>query len=812
MRDVTTVLKTNHLCGASVITVLMCCAAGGPAGAQTSTAAGAGHTIDELIVTAQKRTQSLQDVPIVVTSVNAQQLQDAGVRDIKDLTIVTPGLTVTTTSSSAITTARIRGIGTVGDNFGLESSVGVVIDGVYRPRNGVAFSDLGDMERIEVLKGPQGTLFGKNTTAGVINVITKRPETSFSANSEATFSNYDGFGVAGSVTGPIAGDQLAGRLYAAGREHEGYYKRSVGPAINNQDFYTVRGQLLYRPTEKLDVNFAADYTKRHELCCGAVQIANGPTAGLVNLLAPGGIAIPPNPDALRDYGTRSDLSETVDKGVQAELNWDTGWFGGAKLTSITAYRDWRTASGLDNDWTGADIIYAPSLGQDPTTTRFRTFTEEVRLAGETGRLNWLVGGFYSDEKLDQHNRYVTLGAQFEPYLDGLLRAAGLSLSTFTGQPLNGTMYAPGSGQNDHYHQKERGSALFTNNSFKITDQLELTVGARYNWEKKDLNSLWTNPDGGIGCATSLARLGAVGRTLGSAYALLCSVYTNPKFAQVGANAQHLTESKLTGTVKLAYRFTPEVLTYVSYARGYKAGGFNLDRNAGLQPAPGVAAAPVLDTSFKPELVDSYEVGVKNTLLNRTLLLNATAFYQSYADFQLNTFNGLVFNVVSAPKVVAKGVDADFVWFTPVEGLSLNGGATYAMTYYPKSTPLALGGNLPGSRLSLAPLWSASLAGTYEHHISEHLIGRIAINAKHTSTYNTGSDLDPVRTQGPLTLINGRVAIASDDKRWSLEAWGLNLTDRRYYQVAFASPFQGSGAYDAYLGQPRTYGMTLRFSY
>src|SRR5687767_11710371 len=194
-------------------------------------------TVDEIVVTAQMREQSLQDVPVVVTSVNAQQLQDAGVRDIKDLTIVAPGLTVTSTSSSAVTTARIRGIGTVGDNPGLESSVGVVIDGVYRPRNGVSFSDLGETERIEVLKGPQGTLFGKNTTAGVINILTKRPSFELGATSEAQVTNYDGFGASLSLTGPIVGDKVAARVYAAARQRDGYYE-TYGPDNNDQNFYT----------------------------------------------------------------------------------------------------------------------------------------------------------------------------------------------------------------------------------------------------------------------------------------------------------------------------------------------------------------------------------------------------------------------------------------------------------------------------------------------------------------------------------------------------------------------------------------------
>jgi iron complex outermembrane recepter protein len=218
------------------------------------------RTIDTIIVTAQKREQSLQDVPIVVTAVSEQLLRDTGVKDIKDLAILAPGLTVTSTSSEASTTARIRGIGTVGDNPGLESSVGVVIDGVYRPRNGVAFGDLGELERIEVLKGPQGTLFGKNTSAGVINVISKRPQFDFGSDIELTTGNFGAMEGAASITGPIAGETVAGRLYVAARERDGYYdvNRGEGPRTLdedwNRDFYTARGQLLLHGSSRITRN------------------------------------------------------------------------------------------------------------------------------------------------------------------------------------------------------------------------------------------------------------------------------------------------------------------------------------------------------------------------------------------------------------------------------------------------------------------------------------------------------------------------------------------------------------------------------
>ncbi len=782
------------------------------------------NTVDEIVVTAQMREQSLQDVPVVVTTVNAQQLQDAGIRDIKDLTIVAPGLMVTSTSSAAITTARIRGIGTVGDNPGLESSVGVVIDGVYRPRNGVAFSDLGETERIEVLKGPQGTLFGKNTTAGVINVFTKKPSYQLAATSEAQFTNYDGFGGSISLNGPLVSDKVAGRIFVAARERDGYYK-SAGPDVNDQKFYTGRAQLLFTPTETLDVNVSVDYTKRDESCCGSVQIRNGATAAIIQALAPGGLASPPDPDQFRDYSNRSFRKQIVDNGVAVEANWMTPWLGGAKLTSISALRHWKQTGGADFDWTAADILYSPTLkdSSNPGSSKFQTISQEVRLAGAADKLNWLIGAFYTREDLDLHVRTVTYGRQYEQYVNQLF--GGALSSVFTGRPL-GTTFVAGQGQDDLYSQREEGFSLFTNNSYQFTDALELTVGLRYTWEEKDLETRWSNTDGGVGCATALARAAALGGPLPASgaliraggllasgpYQVLCAASNSPAFGRIGTNDQALKEEKLTGTAKLAYRFSPELMTYASYARGYKAGGFNLDRIATTnQTVAGQPTTPVLDTSFAPETVDSYELGAKSTLFDRSVLLNATVFYQSYEDFQLNAFNGLVFSVASVPKVISKGVDVDFIWKSPVDGLSFNGGVTYAETYYPKSTPLFLGANLPGSRLSLAPLWSGSLGVTYERNITDDLVGRVAVNAKSVSSFNTGSDLDAVKNQPGFTLVNARVGLSSADKRWAVEAFAQNLFDDVYYQVGFNSVLQ-SGSYNAFLGQPRTYGVALRFTY
>src|SRR5208283_2989531 len=248
----------------------------------------------EIIVTAQKREQNIQDVPISVIALDSQKQQDAGVKDIKNMQVLTPGLTVTSTTSENVTTARIRGIGTVGDNPGLESSVGVVIDGVYRPRNGVGFGDLGEIDRIEVLEGPQGELFGKNNDAGVINIVTVRPSNTFGVTAEATGGNYNDREISASVTGPLS-DISAGRFFAGYQKRDGFLDVTTGPGPNTENntddrnVYTFRGQYLLTPNNNVNFLLIGDYSKRNESCCGAVQTVLGPFTGIVNALA----SVPP---------------------------------------------------------------------------------------------------------------------------------------------------------------------------------------------------------------------------------------------------------------------------------------------------------------------------------------------------------------------------------------------------------------------------------------------------------------------------------------------------------------------------------------
>ncbi len=772
----------------------------------------AAPSVDEIIVTAQKRSQSLQDVPIVVTAVSGQLLKDTGVRDIKDLTILTPGLLVTSTTGENVTTARIRGVGTVGDNPGLESSVSVVIDGVYRPRNGVGFGDLGELDRIEVLKGPQGTLFGKNASAGVINILSKRPSKTLTALSEVTAGNYGAFAASQSISGPL-GDKAGAGLYVGVRTRDGLYDVNTGTAAStrgskesaNQKAYTGRLQLVFEPSDSFDARIIADYSKRDEDCCLAVGINNNPTQAILAGVS-GAKAADSTPFNRVAYANRSTPQNIKDYGASLEANWDLDALGGATLTSITAARNWRSFNGQDSDFSSADLAYRPDDGG--FVTKFKQFSEEVRLAGSTGDLTWLVGGFYADEKVD-FNQSFLLGRSLEPYL-GLALSGGTNpqlVSQLAARPFG--LITPGTGQIDVFNQKSKSFALFTNNSYKVGN-LELTVGLRYTTEDKDLTSHYFNSHQGLVCSATLARapqiLAALGAANGTTYlGTICAPFNDPAFNNL-TTQQSRKEKEWSGTAKAAYRFNRQVLTYVSYARGYKAGGFNFDR---ARRGIGIANP---DTSFGGEFVDSYEGGVKSTLFGRSLLANASVFHQTFKGFQLNTFTGISFIVASIPKVTSQGVDTDMVWFTPVDGLSFQGGITYAETQYGKFTPPAgISPRLSGARISFAPKWSATLSGTLERPISDKLEFRSNVGMKYTSSYNTGSDLAPGKLQKELALFNARVGIGSKEKGWTVEAWAQNLTNRKYYQVVFDA-FAQTGQLNAFLAAPRTYGATLRYEY
>lgn len=769
---------------------------------------GQGPGVDEIIVTAQKREQSLQDVPVVVSVLNQEQLTNAGVRDVKDLQTITPGLNVTSSTSSAQTSIRIRGIGTVGDNPGLESSVGTVIDGVYRARSSVAFGDLGELQRVEVLKGPQSTLFGKNMSAGVINVVTASPSFDTKAEFVGSYGNFNQYTVSGSATFGLVDEVLAARVFALKRDRDGYFRvgTGAGPRTedrdNDESYYTLRGQLLFRPISDLDIRVIGDYTDRDENCCANTVKLAGPTAAFVDLLSPDqGLDRSNTPFDRYTYSNRPTTTRIKDWGVSAQADYDFG--GGFSATAISAWRYYKGATGSDTDYSSADIWYRPT---DDTYNEFHVFSQEARIAYNSDRLNSLFGVFYANERLNARARTL-FGTSYETYFGYLLSASSGSpnpnfVSALTGLPV-GTNYLPNEGAFDRHEHDSYSLAFFTDHTISLFEGLDVTLGIRYTDEVKRVTSYYSNTAPGNACAAALARAPAYPAASRAAIVgALCAPSADPAFNNV-TTQQRRPEDRWAGSAKVQYRFSPEVMVYGSYANGFKSGGFNLDR---ARFSPGVINP---DTSFESEKVEAYEVGAKTTLFGRSVLANIAGFYQKYTDFQLNTYTGVSFLVASIPEVKSKGVDFDLVWNTGIPGLTFNGGVTYAETKFGDFTPPAgISARLPNNTLPYAAKWNVTGGFNSKQPINDDLDFLASASVKWSSAYNTGSNLDPLKVQNAFALVNARIGIQPPSANWSLEVWSQNLFDAEYYQVVVDQPLQ-SGTYGAFLGAPRTFGGTVR---
>ncbi|WP_242415935.1 TonB-dependent receptor [Sphingomonas panni] len=860
----------------------------------------------DIVVTATRRSQRLSNVPIAVSAYSTAALQNSGATDIRQMAQLSPSLIVSSTGSEANATARLRGIGTVGDNPGLESSVAVFIDGVYRSRTGSGLNDLGEVERIEVLRGPQGTLSGRNSSAGAISIYTKYPSFDFGGYGEATYGNFNAVRLAGALTGPIVKDKLAFRVDGVFGKRDGFYRDVVNDTdYNDRNRYFVRGQLFFRPVDNFSIRLIGDYTYRDEKCCGAVYVDTqekvDPTPGVAGDYAPaarnrivtilqslGGV-LPSDGDPynrqIANTRGRAYANVTKDYGGSARIGWT---FANMQLISISAYREYKAGGAADLDYGNVDIGYRPDDGN--AYRQFRTFTQETRLSGGLfgNRLDWMVGGYYAHEKLQVADN-LRFGADYgafaacrvvatinpldvlrAPRATGCLSATGrAALTPAVGQAIIAgidrlsTLNDLGSIR-DTYDQTSSNYAFFTHNIFKVTDTLSLTGGLRYTNERKQLNASFLNNN-----TVCPAQQRALGPLLGSTNATLRSLAAgivtltctgNSTEALTGVPIRDsLREGQVTGTTVLSWKPVQSTLLYASYARGYKAGGYNLDRSdlsATVFATPTAASASNL--RFDPETVQAFEVGVKYSSAKFTA--NLAAFRSAFRNFQLNTFNGtnfIVQNISSCADslggadrdndsatgrctgkvgagVVTQGFELEAGAY-PAPNVAFNIGYTYAHTQYRRNLVGSEAGEplnaalflLPGNQMSNAPRHTITNSAVWTPAVSRNLTALFYVDSRLSSDYNTGSDLFAEKRLDGFFLMNARIGLRGPEQRWAIEFWGQNILDTDYQQVAFAAPFQGSGSVSqvtrfgspafavgnaitsSYLAEPRTYGITLR---
>ena len=766
-------------------------------------AAGASQ-LDEIVVTARRREERAQDVPIALTVIGGEQLDKSNTYNVGQLTQQAPSVQVLS-SNPRNTSITIRGIGASYGlaNDGLEQGVGIYVDQVYYGRPATATLDFVDLAQIEILRGPQGTLFGKNTTAGALNITTR--DASFTPEGAAEIS-IGGLGFVqakASVTGPLIGDTLAGRLSVVSTRRDGTLDNvRIGRDQNDQHSFAVRGQLLWTPTEKLTVRAYGDWNRQLLECCAQVYVGVGETARPV--LQRYAALVAGRPGALPPSTNPYDRLVDVDGDIQAD-QWQAGGsvivdydLGKLAFTSISAYREWDWEPANDRDYTGLDILPKSNnpSHQDQTSQEFR-----LSSTGKN-RIDWVAGLYYFNQTVETHGitqygkdaSYWLLGCVANPLQPTLCSPA----STLPSALLDGyTALNDSSIETTSY-------AAFGQFTWNVTDRLKVTPGLRYTYEEKD-----------------------------GVYDL--SVYGGAAPANANENSRrlglqrpqnytaHVSEDSVSGQIAVSYEIRPDVLTYVSYAKGSKSGGLNM---TGL---PLLADnTPALDRAVvKPEEVQTYELGLKSQAFDRRLTANLAAFYTEIADFQANVVDaagpGAIRGYISnIEKVEIKGVELDLNAH-PNRSIDLYANVSWTDGEYTSfkngPCPLELIGAstaqcyLSGKDLPGVSPWAVSIGGELHRPGSVlGLTGEVFVggDANYRSSYNSDAAVSKYTEIDGYGVLNLRAGFRSDNG-WDASVWVKNALDKDYLQ--FVSVQTGnSGLILGNPGDERTVGFTLRANY
>ncbi|MGN7932595.1 TonB-dependent receptor [Sphingopyxis sp. 22461] len=847
----------NILLGATVL-----CAATTPvyAFAQDAAPADAGTTVDDtdygndIIVTASKRSQTLQDTPVAVSVTSAAQLEEAQIRDLIDLQSSVPSLRVSQLQSSANTNFIIRGFGNGANNAGIEPSVGVFIDGVYRSRSAAQIGDLPNVERIEVLRGPQSTLFGKNASAGVISIVTQKPQFEFGGSAEVTYGNYDAITVKGDVTGPIS-DTIAFSIGGSYNRRDGYAQDlKLDTDVNDRNRWGVRGQLLFEPTDALSIRLIGDYDKIDENCCIAGNVIAGPTVAITNALAGGPSVDANDPFSYDVYNNFLSSNKIKNYGGSAQIDYD---LGNLALTSITAYRKVQADTNQDSDFTSADLI-----GEKSDNVGIDTFTQEVRLTSDfDGPLNFLIGGYYFNEKVDQQSA-IKFGNHFRPYGDALIRAASgnalnvamleATFGALEGNPAKyaGTFFRAGNGLDEDYQMKNEAFSIFGTVDFEVTDRLTLTLGGNYTKDRKRFSTNVVSSDVfsgvnldaaaytpfrqalliGQGVPAPTAAFLAANPTLtlpdgrsANPLAGLKAFQFLPPFLNIpnAVESGKTNDGDFSYSVRAAYELTDTVNIYATYATGFKASSVNLSRDsrplasdlaaitaAGLRTPNLVAGSRFAD----PEESTVYEFGLKGQW--DVAAVNVAVFKQSIKGFQSNVFTGTGFALANAGKQSTFGIEFDGS-VRPVAGLNLTLAATYLDAKYDSFINSAFG-DISGSTPAGIPELSLSLGGTYTHEFAGGTKAIAHVDYAYESpvqiveglggfpasvAQNLKREVNSLNASFTIRLTNGI----------DVGVWGRNLTNAQYLTTIFPAVAQ-AGSVSGYPSQPRTYGGTIRYKF
>ena len=741
-------LQRGHLTGLCLLT--FCATA--PAMAQDSASS---PTVEEIVVTAQRRAESLQKVPISITALSGDQVQQLNVKQASDLSGVSPGVFAVGSRGDANPIFAIRGIG-LNDTFANNNpTVGVYLDDIVQPYTPLLGFPVFDLQRIEVLKGPQGTLYGRNTTGGALNFISKAPTQDFDAYATASYGRFERAEIEGAIGGGVT-DTLALRF--AGKvtnQSDGWQTNGLtGEKIGDRDTKAARGMALWTPTDSLEVLFKAsvlednsDTQLREHV--GYYAPGGGPCSGFLQGVRDEGNCVnslgyfDPTPDrrtveASEVYGHEIDTSS---RDFMLNVKYDMGM---ATLTSVTGYIDFERSSGDDSD--GSALVLLDSIYNDT----IEAFSQEVRLASndENAAFTWMVGAYYSWDEL---------GSDIEQALDDHFFRTRVSIDAL---------------------QKTTSYALFSQVQYRLTDRLRLTGGLRYTEEEKDFgyDAFDIDPFGtSAGLPTPVAGIDDT-----------------------------LKEDVVTGKIGLDFELSDDVMLYTSVSKGFKSGGYK----------SAIAFNPAELDPFYGENLYAYELGAKTTWLDGALQFNSALYYYDYQDFQAfvteirSGINVIVLNNAGDAEVY--GLEAD-ITARPTDRLLLRLSANAMKTEITTINP-DVQADYEGNRLANAPEVTATAIVRYELPTDNLGFGSYAQldgsyrGKTYYSVNNRGQS-----SQDAYGLLNARLGFTSPDERWEFALWGRNLTDKLYVSTSYDN-YGGIFPSQNFLGDPRTYGVSATFRY
>lgn len=816
------------------------------------------NPLEEILVTAQKREATLLETPIAVSAVGGAEIERAQARDIRDLQTLVPSLQVNTFNSSTDTAFSIRGIGSSTFNFGIEPAVGVFVDGVYRARNGASINDFMNLERVEVLRGPQSTLFGKNTSAGVINYVTKKPNMEeFGGEAEFTYGNYEAVIARGGISGPLIEDKLGIRLDFNYNRRDGFVENVDGRDLNDRNRYGFMGQVYYTPNEDFSFRLLADYAEYDEDCCAAPFLfyADG-AEQLVGAF--GGTTFGTDPNDRLQAVDDNINTKVVTQGISGEFNWD---FGDVTLTAITAFRKYDEDSEIDPDFTNLPLTQGRFFDRG-----YETFTQEIRFASDAdSSFRWQAGLYFFDQSLF-NDQQVLFSPLLNPFINAFTGGATGDLEAGLGFP-PGTFYQAGTGlERSFFDQDNETFAAFFQFDYDLTDKLTLTAGVRFTSDKKSVTSDIVIND--TFASLNLVEIGplallepafvgqavAQGIPAETAQALVAGFQadpTNPAFAPVAqtlaflqANATNpavnqllglaplqlnppapnidddFTDEEITGNVILNYAVNDRNTVYASYSRGFKGGAFALD----------AGATRVGRFRVDPEIVNSFEIGYKGRLADNRLSINSAIFTQETKGFQQFTFVGVGFFPSNAD-VRTSGLEfesawavndnfrltAGLTWFwenkytafenAPCPQVNFEGVPGCALTQLPGSiTPVPVRDGAGLQQSGFADFYSV-ITADFNYPIGDNMEffarGEYAYTGRRFLTVG----LEDIQSSPAMDLLGASIGVGAEDGSWQLQLWARNLLDDKFLQSSFPNPI-GFGI-NAYPSDPQTYGITLR---